>query len=79
MLKTEEIKVNGIYETINPIYSGDLVAIEAGKRVAVVRATYTASLAVVREVDMLGNFISDSWITKLSNLRRYTPLTGLFS
>lgn len=77
-MKLDEIKVNGIYENIHPVYSGDLVVIEAGKRVVVVRITYTASLAVVREVDALGNFIGDEWLTKLCNLRRHTPMTGMF-
>lgn len=78
-MRIEEIKVNGIYETIHPIYSGKMLVIEAGKRVAVVRVTYTAALVVVREVDALSNFIGDEWLTKLSNLQKATPLTGLFS
>ena len=77
-MRLEEIKVNGIYETIHPVYSGNLLVIEAGKRVTVVRVTYVAAL-VVREVDALGNFIGDEWLTKLSNLQKATPLTGLFS
>ena len=78
-MRLEEVKVNGIYETIHPVYSGNLLVIEAGKRVTVVRVTYVAALVVVREVDALGNFIGDEWLTKLSNLQKATPLTGLFS
>lgn len=78
-MRLEEIKVNGIYETIHPVSSDNLLVIEAGKRVMVVRVTYVAALVVVREVDALGNFIGDEWLTKLSNLQKATPLTGLFS
>lgn len=78
-MRLEEIKVNGIYETIHPIYSGKMLVIEAGKRVAVARITYVAGLAVVYEVDAIGNAIGEKWLTKASNLQRFTPLTGLFS
>lgn len=78
-MRLEEIKVNGIYEVIHPVFSGNLVAIEAGKRVTVVRITFTAALAVVCEIDPLGNRIGEEWLTKLSNLQKATPLTGLFS
>lgn len=78
-MRLEEIKVNGIYETIHPIYSGKQLVIEAGKRITVIRVTYVAALVVVCEIDALGNKIGDEWLTKASNVRIATPLTGLFN